>query len=195
MDDLASISSKFAKMLQAAATSPSFSVTITLGQIMHDTFVPGVSQMQFHRILNKLKSHRGWDNSSTSTTTASCCFQPPPSCCIVGKRQQQQQQSAMIAAQPFDLLLLSTNKKKQTTPPSCTATATTTTFEHKCWRFVLCKLPSAWSGDRDDDRALTYQVQLQLIHPNNAPCRYLAEAGLLLAQDLCKMCKQQQQQQ
>jgi hypothetical protein len=171
---------QIAKLLAAQQQPPQKQhLSFTLGRIIHNTFVCGVAEMQYKRMLHKLASNKAWDNVGTSA-----CFHAASDLA-----------SLCLPGHPFDAVCRISSSSSSTPPIGCHV------FEHKCWRFVLgvASMPHdiAQPVDRDDDRTNTHQVQVQLIINSNAgdlPTAYIAESGLLLVQDLCDMCSKKQGQ-
>lgn len=148
-------------------------ITFTLGRIVHNTFVSGVAESQYKRILRKLNSNKAWDKVGTSDGHLHVASDSNNNSCV----------HQYFAGNPLDAQCCVSLKQQKVLLNDCH------TFQHKRWRFVVGILQSIQTQDRDDDRPQTYQVQVQLTNnqalTNN---KYLAESGLMLVQDLCDMC-------
>lgn len=157
-------------LLQPDLVDPHMS--FTLGQVVHGHFMPGVCKAHYQRILARLNSNKAW---TASAQHAACCFH------IAGPGYQ------FLAGEPFDALV------QTASGAAVLPTEHGHVFQHKLWRFVLGQAAAALVQDRDDDRDLVHQVQLQLVLPPGwnygkaGNRRYVAESGLMLVQDLCDM--------
>lgn len=140
---------------------------LVLGRLMPDgaTFVTGVTKAQYTHILRRLRTNAHWDRVDPA-----------------GRMGHAATSSAVLRGERLDVQVVCVEGLEQVV--ECYA------FEHKCWRFVLGQCQGG-GRDRDDDRKHSYQVRLEPVpeHAARAGDKYLAQAGLLLAQDMCNMCQ------
>jgi hypothetical protein len=70
-----------------------------------------------------------------------------------------------------------------------------TSFEHKFWRYDITEVQQCRPSDKDDDKGVTYEVELELTDPSQIVGKppdyvhYIVHYGILLCSDVIRLSK------
>lgn len=172
-----------------AQMPPSYKLIFSLGRLVHGNFVPGVSEAQFARIQQRLRTNEAWTSAQSSKAAVN---QPAPALL----KPSPQQHLLQLHGSPLDIEAALCPPAQ---PPGLYAgrfvrqvcTTQLHTFEHKAWLFRLShtECPQGCNlFDRDDDQDSKWLVQVEYVGQlGQQPAAYVADAGLLLCQDVLNM--------